>query len=302
MDRFRELSAFVAVADEDAFNAAARRLNVSPAAVTRLVTSLEARLGVRLFTRTTRRVALTEAGRRLRVDAGRVLAELEEAEASAAGAHEVPRGVLRVTAPVLFGQRFIAPILRRYLDAYPAVTAGALFVDRIVDMIDEGLDVAVRIGDLPDSSLTAIRAGAVRRVTVAAPDYLERRGTPRRPDDLKDHRVVHPAGLSGNPDWEFSVAGRRQSVRLAPALAVNTMIAAIDATVAGWGVTRALSYQVADAIAAGELVEILSDFEDRAMPIHLLHSEGRRAAAKIRAFVDLAATALRRDTDRLAAL
>ena len=302
MDRFRELSTFVAVAEEGAFNAAARRLHMSPPAVTRFVTALEARLDVRLFIRTTRRVALTEAGERFRNDAVRILVELAEAEASAAGAHDAPQGELRVTAPVLFGQRFIAPILRDYLDVYPAVTASALFVDRVVDLIDEGLDVAVRIGELPDSSLSATRVGAVRRVTVAAPDYLARTSTPDRPAALRGHRIIFPSGIDAVPRWLFRRGRERHEARLTPTLRVNTMDAAIGAASAGWGVTRVLSYQVADAIADGSLVEVLREWEDRTMPIHLLHSEGRRAAAKIRTFVDFAASRLRNEARRLTAL
>lgn len=300
MDRFRELSVFVAVAEEGAFNAAARRLNLSPPAVTRLVTALEARIGARLFTRTTRRVAPTEAGNRLLGDAARILAELDEAEASAAGTHQSPRGVLRVTAPVLFGQRHIAPILRDFLDAYPEVSATTLFVDRVVDLIDEGLDVALRIGELPDSTLSAVRVGAVRRVTVAAPGYVAVHGMPATPDDLAGHRIVSPLTLHEAARWSFVAGGRSTIVHLAPRLAVNTMAAAIEAASAGCGITRALSYQVADALADGALVEILGDWEDRRMPVHLVHSEGRRAAAKIRAFVDLAAERLRADAGLLA--
>jgi len=302
MDRFRELATFVAVAEEGAFNAAARRLHSSPSAVTRLINGLEARLDLRLFTRTTRRVALTEAGERLRVDATRILAELAEAEASAAGAHAAPRGDLRVTAPVLFGQRFVAPILRDYLEAHPAVTSSTLFVDRVVDMIDEGLDVAVRIGELADSTLTATRVGAVRRVVVAAPAYLDTAPALQTPADLAEHRVVIPIGLGAAPSWDFAATGARQQVRLHPRLRVNTVAPAIDAAFAGWGLTRVLSYQVTDALADGSLVEVLGDFEDRRLPIHLLHSEGRRAAAKIRTFVDLAAARLREERDRLLAL
>jgi DNA-binding transcriptional LysR family regulator len=301
MDRFRELSVLVAVAEEGAFNAAARRLNLSPPAVTRLVTALEGRIGARLFTRTTRRVAPTEAGRRLLADAARILAELNEAEASAAGAHQSPRGVLRVTAPVLFGQRHIAPILRDFLDAYPEVSATALFVDRVVDLIDEGFDVALRIGPLPDSTLSALRVGAVRRIAVAAPGYVAAHGAPATPDDLAGHRIVSPLTLHEATRWSFVAGGRSRTVQLTPRLAVNTMAAAIEAATAGWGITRALSYQVADALADGTLVEILGDREDRRMPVHLVHSEGRRAAAKIRAFVDLAAERLRADPGLLAA-
>jgi len=301
MDRFRELSTFVAVAESGAFNAAARHLKMSPPAVTRLVTALEARLGVQLFTRTTRQVALTEAGARLREDAVRILADLEEAETSARGATGTPSGHLRLTAPVLFGQHFIAPILRDYLDAHPAVTASALFVDRNVNLLDEGLDVALRIGELPDSSLSARRVGSLRHVVVASPGYLEENGTPDTPDALRDHRLVFSTGVSNLPTWSFSVKGKRRALRLAPALSVNSLQAAIDAAKVGWGVTRVLSYQVTDALTEGRLVEVLADFEDREIPVHLLHGEGRRAAAKIRAFVDFAAERLRADAERLMA-
>jgi DNA-binding transcriptional LysR family regulator len=301
MDRFRELSTFVAVAEEGAFNAAARRLHMSPPAVTRLVSALEARLNVQLVTRTTRQVALTDAGARLYDDAVRILADLSGAEASATGSHQAPVGALRITAPVMFGQRFIAPILRDYLDRYSAVAAQTLFVDRIVNMIDEGLDVALRIGDLPDSSLFATAVGTVRRVTIAAPDYLARMPDLETPEALHGHRIILPTAISDAPVWEFVASRRRQQIKLQPRLSVNTMTAAIDAALSGWGVARVLSYQVADELTSGALVEVLRDHEDREMPIHLLHAEGRRAAAKIRTFVDFAAQRLRADAARLAA-
>ena len=301
MDRFRELSVFVAVAEAGAFNAAARRLGMSPPAVTRLVTALEARLGVRLFNRTTRQVALTEAGARLREDAQRILSDLEQAESSAAGATSEPAGHLRITAPVLFGQRFVAPILRDYLDAHPAVTASALVIDRNVDLLDEGLDVALRIGTLPDSSLSARRVGSVRNVVVAAPAYLERHGAPGTPEALRDHRIAFSTSVAEVPKWSFVADGKRRSVRVSPVLSVNGLEVAIEAALAGWGVTRALSYQVADALAAGSLVEILPDFEDRVIPIHLLHAEGRGAAAKIRSFIDFTAARLGAEAERLLA-
>jgi len=301
MDRFRELETFVAVAEEGAFNAAARRLGSSPPAVTRQVSALEARLGVQLLTRTTRQVALTEAGGRLMAEATRILTELEAAEASATGAQVAPQGELRVTAPVMFGQRYIAPVLREYLDAWPGVTAEALFLDRVVDVIGEGIDVALRIGALPDSSLTAVRVGAVRRMTVAAPAYLARHGTPGQPRDLARHRTILFHGTGAPRAWDFSAGRAQQTVRLEPVLTVNTNDSAIDAAIAGFGIARALSYQVADAIAAGRLVEVLAGHEDREQPIHLVHSGGRRPPAKTRAFVDLATERLRGQAARLAA-
>ncbi|WP_193368461.1 LysR family transcriptional regulator [Pelagibius marinus] len=301
MDRFRELTTFVAVAETGAFNAAARRLKMSPPAVTRLVTALEGRLGVQLFTRTTRQVALTEAGARLREDAVRILAELEEAETAALGTTTAPSGHLRLTAPVLFGQHILAPVLRDYLDAYPAVTAEALFIDRNVNLLDEGLDVALRIGELPDSSLSARRVGTLRRVVVASPGYLERHAAPETPEALRDHRLIFSTSVSEVPSWTFTKAGKRRALRVAPRLSVNGLQTVIDAALAGWGITRVLSYQVADALAEGRLVELLGNFEDEEIPIHLLHAEGRRAAAKTRSFIDFAAERLRGDADRLLA-
>lgn len=302
MDRFKEFETFVAVAETGGFNAAARRLQVSPPTVTRLVAGLEERIGARLLTRTTRQVALTDVGQRLLYDTARVLADLEEAEASAMGAHTEPQGVLSVTAPVNFGHQFIAPILRNYLDAYPAVSARALFVDRVVSLIEEGLDVALRIGDLPDSSLVAIRVGSVRRVTVATPGYLKRKSRPKKPEDLAGHRIIISSGLSPMPVWEFVSGGNRHVVNLNPALCSNTVNVAIDAAGSGWGITRVLSYQVAEALKSGDLVEVLGGFEDRKMPIHLMHSEGQLTSAKIRTFIDFAAKALRRNAKKLAAI
>lgn len=301
MDRFRELETFLAVADDGAFNAAARRLGLSPPAVTRLVTGLEERLGVQLFSRTTRRVALTEAGARLREDAQRILAEVAEAEDAAAGARAAPRGHLALTAPLLFGQRFVAPILRAWLDLHPAMTASTLFVDRNVNLLDEGLDLAVRIGALPDSSLTARRVGAVRRVVIASPGYLARHGRPGTPDDLAGHRLIYVSSVDQRAVWTFSREGREEALRLSPVLTLNTLEAAIDAAEDGWGITRVLSYQVADSLAAGRLVEILGDAEDAMLPVHLLHAERRRPAAKIRSFFDFAAARLAGEAERLLA-
>ena len=302
MSYFRELSTFVAVAEEGAFNAAARRLSLSPSVVTRLINALEARIGARLFTRTTRRVTLTEAGERLFAEAGRILADLEEVEAMVAGAHQVPRGVLRITAPVLFGQRYLMRVVGAFLEAYPEVSVTAEFLDRPVHLVDEGIDVALRIGELPDSGLFATRVGVVRRVTVAAPAYLEAHGVPETPQDLIRHRIVNFSGLHGPREWAYHAGGAVHNGRIAPRLTVNTMVAAIDAASAGQGVTRVLSYQVADALAAGTLVEILRAWEDRGMPVQLVYPEGRRAAAKTRAFIDFAAKHLRAEASQLAAL
>ena len=301
MDRFRELTAFVAVAEEGAFNAAARRLGQSAPVVTRLIGALEGRLGARLFTRTTRSVALTDSGAPLLADAGRLLGELEELEAAAAGAHRDPKGELRVTAPVQFGQRFLLPIVADFLDAYPNVQARAEFLDRIVHLVDEGFDVALQIGALADSSLYQTRVGTVRHVTIAAPSYLDAHGVPRAPAELIGHRTINPGNLHGPRDWIYVAGGRAIPGRVAPRLHVNTASAALGAAVAGHGITRLLSYQAADALAAGDVVEILTASEDRELPVQLVYPEGRRAAAKTRAFIDFAARRLRAEAKHLGA-
>ncbi|MEM1419295.1 MAG: LysR family transcriptional regulator [Pseudomonadota bacterium] len=297
MDRFREIEAFVTVAQEGAFSAAARKIGLSPASLTRLISGLEERLGVRLFNRTTRRVSLTDDGRRFFGDAEHVLQALNAAEAAASGSSDAPTGLLRVTAPTIFGQRHLAPILRDFLDAHPQVRAELLLLDRAVDLIEEGIDVALRIGELPDSSLIAKRIGAVRRVVVAAPSYLDAVGEPKEPSDLRAHQIVHFSGGAATLDWEFVAAGRRTVVRINPRLVTNTLPAALDAARDGWGVARSLSYQVRDDIASGRLVQVLKPFDDRAMPIHFLHAEGRQASPRTRRFIDLAAPRLRSAAD-----
>lgn len=294
MDRFAEYETFVAVAETGGFNAAARRLGTSPPRVSRLVAALEARIGTRLFTRTTRQVAPTEAGERLFRDMRRLLEEMAAAEGSAAGAHRAPQGVLSVTAPAIFGRLHVAPLVREFLDLHPQVTARMLFVDRVVNLIEEGLDVAVRIGELPDSSLTAVRVGHVRHAVVAAPAYLARHGVPERPEALAGHRIA--AAGPGGPvrQWRFVGAGGVRTVPVAPALEGNAIDAALDAAERGWAITRVLSYQAAAALAEGRLVELLAGYETREVPVHLVHAEGVLGAAKIRAFVDHAARALRR--------
>lgn len=293
MDRLRDMEIFVQVADHGGFAAAARALGLSPPAATRAVASLEARLGLRLLVRTTRSLRLTEAGARFLGDCRRLLAELAEAEEAAAGSHAAPRGLVRVTAPVLFGRIFVAPIIGAFLDRYPEVSCQSLFLDRVVDLIDEGLDVAVRIGDLPDSTLTAVRVGSVRPVTVAAPSYLAANGTPEEPEALARHRLIHASPMQAGPEWRYLRDGQPVGVRVAPRLSTNTNDSALALAVEGWGVARLLSYQVAADVAAGRLVPVLEDVALPALPVQVVHPEGRTAARKTRAFVDLAVERLR---------
>ncbi len=295
MDRFHSIQVFVKVAECGGFAAAARALAMSPPAVTRAVAMLEERLGTRLFVRTTRSVRLTESGDRFLQDGRRILLELEEAEDAAVGSHAAPRGELRITAPVLFGRMFVTPILGDFLNRYPLASAQTLFVDRVVNLMDEGLDVAIRIGDLPDSSLTAVQAGSVRRVMFAAPEYIRKHGLPQRPEDLSDHRLIQSLAMGASPEWPFQKNGTPFSVRVEPRLRMNTNDAVIELAVRGWGLSRLLSYQVAPYLADGRLQTVLRAFEMPAMPIHVLHQEGRMVSAKVRSFVDHMVERLRAD-------
>ncbi len=296
MDRFQAMQVFVSVADSGGFAPAARALAMSPPAVTRAIASLEDRLGTRLFRRTTRSVQLTESGERFLLDCRRILLDLEEAEEAAVGSHAAPRGALRITAPALFGRLFVTPILTDFLDRYPLVDAQTLFVDRIVNLMDEGLDVAIRIGHLPDSSLTAVHVGSVRLVTFGAPEYLRKHGCPRRPEELTGHRLVQSRALGAGREWPYYDGDRTISVPVAPRLQINTNDAVIEAVSRGWGLSRLLSYQVARGARDGYLQTILADFEPPPLPIHIVHQEGRMVSAKLRAFVDFMAERLRADT------
>jgi DNA-binding transcriptional LysR family regulator len=295
MDRLQAMTTFVAVIDCGGFASAARKLNLSPPVVTRAVAELEERLGLRLLTRTTRVVRVTDAGARFAEDCRRILADIEEAETVATGTHAAPRGTLTLTAPVLFGQLYVTPILVRYLQQYPEVDAQCLFLDRVVNVVEEGIDVAVRIGELPDSSLQAVRVGRVRRVLVAAPSYLKSQGVPQCPEDLARHAVVSASGVTPVSEWRFNDAGKSLLQRMRPRMRTTTNDSAIAAAVAGLGITRLLSYQVAAHVRGGALQVLLQDFESAPLPVHVVHHEGRRATQKVRAFIDLAVDTLRAD-------
>ncbi|KJU78011.1 LysR family transcriptional regulator [Ectopseudomonas oleovorans] len=295
MDRFQEMQVFVAVADEQSFASAARRLNMSAPSVTRAVAALEERIGTRLLARTTRSLHITEAGQRYLADCRRILAELEEAEESAAGSHAVARGQLNVTAPVLFGELFVTPLLVDYLDQYPQVQAKALLVDRVVNMAEEDIDVAIRIGDLPENSLHRVRVGTVRRVICASPGFLAEYGRPQHPNDLRDASVVLAASSTLVSDWQFMGPEGAITVRPQPRLVVSANQAAIRAACAGWGLTRVLSYQIARQVEAGELEIVLADFELPLLPIHVVYQGGRKQSAKLRSFVDFCTSALQQN-------
>lgn len=293
MDRLQAMKTFVAVVECGGFTPAARKLDASLSVVSRVITDLEAHLGVRLLTRTTRLVRPTATGANYYENCRRILAEIDEAELSAAGTHEAPRGRLSITASVLFGRRFVTPIVVEYLRRYPEVDVDCLFIDRVVNFIDEGIDVGIRIGDLPSSSLQAVAVGQVRRVVCAAPDYLARHGVPASPADVARHSVIQTTGISAAPEWRFMRDGEPLPIRLTPRMATTTNDSAIAAAVAGFGLVRVLSYQIADEVREGRLRIVLKDFEPAPLPIHVIHREGRHAMHKVRAFIDLAVDTLR---------
>lgn len=293
MDRFHLINVFVSVVDTNGFAGAARKLNMSPPAVTRAINELESHLGLRLLTRTTRTVRVTDAGERYAQDCRRILAEMLEADESVSGMHSAPRGRVTITAPVLFGGMHVVPVVTEYLGRYPDVSAACLFLDRVVNLLDEGVDVAVRIGELPDSTMQAIRVGQVRRLVCASPGYLAQFGTPRTPEDLQNHCTISASGVTPTPEWRMLLNGEIRGIKLQPRLTTTTNDSAAAAAVAGLGLTRLLSYQVADHVREGRLHTVLTEFEAPPLPVHVVHREGRNASQRVRAFLDLAIERLR---------
>jgi DNA-binding transcriptional LysR family regulator len=297
MDRLHLMTVFIAVAEEEGFSSAARKLKMSPPAVTRAVASLEENLGVKLLNRTTRYVRATEAGLRYLDDSKRIVAEVEIAGEAAAGINAEPQGHLAITAPVLFGQMFVMPGVIDYLQRFPKTEVDAVFLDRVVNLVEEGLDVGVRIGELPDSSMRALQVGQVRLIVVASPEYLKKFGIPQEPGDINDHTVIASTAVDTSKEWRFEFPKGTQlgrcSVRIKPRLNVTTNDAAIRAAVQGFGITRLLSYQVAEQLESGRLKILLENYEPTPRPVHIVHREGRLASTKVRAFIDLMAERLR---------
>ena len=293
MDRFHLISVFVAVVDANGFAGAARKLGISPPAVTRAISALEQQLAVRLLTRTTRTVRVTQAGERYVQDCRRILAEMADADESAAGLHGQTGGHINITAPVLFGANFVMPVVVEFLQRYPLVDASCYFLDRVVNLMDEGVDVGVRIGELPDSSMRAIRVGQVRRVIFAAPAYLAKHGTPRTPADLQAHCIVSATGVNASLDWRLVSNGVAQTIKIRPRMTTTTNDSAVQAALGGFCVSRLLSYQVDEYLNDGRLVALLVAYEPEPVPVHVIHREGRHASQKVRAFLDLAVERLR---------
>jgi DNA-binding transcriptional LysR family regulator len=282
------MEVFVAVADAGSFAKAGARLRISPPAVTRAVASLEERLGARLLNRTTRSLSLTETGLRFLESAKRLLVELDEAERGALAQSAAPAGHLTVTASVTFGRSAMAPVMSEFLRRHPRVTASLLLVDRVVNLVEEGIDVAVRIGRLPDSTLVARRVGEVQRILVASRDYLAKHGAPGSPADLKLHSIIAFTALMPNREWRFVDGAASSRVAVQPRFEINDATAAIGAAEAGDGITIALSYMVAEKIAEGRLTQVLGRYTLPPVAVQLVHPQSRLVAPKVRAFVDFA--------------
>ncbi len=292
MDRLDELAVFVAIIDGGSLAAAGRRLRRSPPAISRALAGLEERLGTRLVERTTRRLAPTEAGRLLADRARALLADFEEAMRAGAEQGSSLRGSLLISAPNVFGRMHVMPLVSSFLDAHPELRAELILSDRYLDLIEEGLDVALRIGQLADSGLVARRVGQVRRVVVAAPSYLAERGTPREPGELSSHSIIFTSGRAAPMEWRFRDGARERAVRLAPRLIVNQVDAALSAARDGRGIASALSYQVAADLVAGRLVRLLVSFERSPLPVQLVVASARHMPLRVRAFLDHAAGGL----------
>ena len=293
MDRLHLMTVFVAVAEEEGFAGAARRLGMSPPAVTRAIAALEDHLGVKLFSRTTRFVRVSEAGQRYLDDARRVISYADAADQAAQEVNTEPRGALSVTAGVLFGRMHVMSGIIDYMQRYPAVEVSVVFVDRLVNLLEEGIDVAVRIGELPDSSYRALKVGSVRRVLCASPAYLAEHGVPETPDDLTAHKVILARGLNAAAEFRFLGNKRDHTIKVKPRLMVTDTASAIAAAENGLGITSLISYQVGPQLASGALQVILKDYEIKPVPVHILHCEDRYPSAKVRTFIDLMAERLR---------
>jgi DNA-binding transcriptional LysR family regulator len=287
MDRIDAMQAFVAVADAQGFAPAARKLGLSPSAMTRLIAALEEHLGARLLQRTTRSVTLTDVGTRYLERIRRILADVEEAESSAEGERTRPSGRLVASAPIGFGRLHVSPVMSKYLARYPEVSAELRLSDRMINLVEDGVDLAVRIGHLPDSTLVARHVGEMRRIVVASNAYLKRRGEPKTPQAITAHDTIQFGAATSAPDWRFVEDGREVRVACTPRFTTDSADAAIQYAEQGGGLTRVMAYQAAEALKRGKLTIVLAQFEQPALPIHIVYPTSRLLSAKVRAFIDL---------------
>ncbi|MGJ5203498.1 LysR family transcriptional regulator [Bradyrhizobium sp. HKCCYLR20261] len=292
MDRFEAMRTLVAAVDGGSLSAASRALGVPLPTVSRWMSELEAHLGARLLVRTSRKLILTEAGEAFAAVARRLLDDLAEAERAASGEYREPRGELLVTAPIMFGKLHVAPLVHAFLAAYPPVSVRLILSDHVIDLVDAHVDVAVRIGRMPDSQLISRQVGRVRWILSASPDYLARRGEPATLEALRDHDCIAFEGLQTYRSWTFGSGASERTVPIKPRFSVNTADAVVEAAAAGLGVARLMSYQVAPAIADGRLVQILHRQDDRPTPVNLVHQPQPVQPLKRRAFLDYVAPRL----------
>ncbi|WP_238267101.1 LysR family transcriptional regulator [Paraburkholderia terrae] len=295
MDKFREMEVFVAIVDRGSFTGASEKLGMSAPTVSRALNSLETRVGAQLIARTTRSIRPTDAGMFYLEACRRVLDTIADAESNIAAEQSKPAGTLTVSAPVLFGQRFIAPLINAYANSYPDVSVNVVYVDRTTRLIEEGVDIAIRIGHLGDSSVFAVPLGSVSRRTYAAPAYLDALGEPVHPRQLSDHHCVSFTGVTHPLEWLYYENGSRLPVRVRPRMIVDLAPAAVMAAVDRVGITQLLSYQAAPEVLSGSLQRILAAFEPESIPVNLLHVERKGTSMKIRSFVELVTETLRRN-------
>lgn len=293
MDKFKAMTTFVRIVESGSLSAAAERLDTSLTSVVRTLAALEQELGVRLLNRTTRRIALTEEGREYFERCRRLLADVEEAESMLTDRRLKPSGRLALTAPVMFGRLHVAPVVTDFLAAYPEMRAEMLLLDRVIDLLEEGIDLAIRIGPLPESSLVAIPLGATRRILCASPDYLARMGTPQHPKELVQHRVIRFTGLGEGTEWAFTRNGETLRVPVVETLATNQVDVALDACRKGLGCGRFLAYQVQELEASGQLMRILGEWTVESVMVNMVYPHSRLLSSRVRAFVDWAVPRLR---------
>ncbi|MBX4891863.1 LysR family transcriptional regulator [Rhizobium bangladeshense] len=293
MDRLEAMTVLLTVVEQGSLSAASRHLRSPLATVSRKVSELEAHLGARLLQRTNRKIALTEAGRSYVEAAREILDRVEEAERTAAGEYSAPKGDLTMTAPIVFGRLHVLPVVVDFLKAYPEINLRLMMGDRLANLVEDHIDLALRIGNLADSNLIATRLGAIRRTVYASPAYVARHAEIRHPSDLSAHDCITFEGMASTRSWTFVEGKRELVVAIRSRLAVNTAEAAVDAAVAGLGITRVLSYQAAQAEAAGLLVPLLADFEPQPAPVHLVYPSQGLVPLKLRALIDFTTPRLR---------
>ncbi|WP_298194843.1 LysR family transcriptional regulator [Novosphingobium sp.] len=300
MDRFEAMRTLLAAVDGGSLSAASRALNTPLPTVSRRVSDLEAHLGAQLLVRTSRKLILTEAGEAFVGAARRLLDDLSDAERAASGEYRAPRGELLVTAPIMFGKLHVAPVVHAFLAAYPDVTVRLVLSDSNIDLVEAHVDVAVRVGQLPDSDLVARRLGDIRWVLVASPEYLARCGEPAEPEDLASHDCIAFEGLQTRRVWRIGAGAAARSVTISPRYSVSTADAVVEAATAGLGIARVMSYQVANCVGAGRLVPVLTDQGSEPVPVHLVHRRQRSQPLKLRAFLDFVAPRLKLAIDTCA--